>query len=317
MPTMSLRQELDLGDDVAPLSVATLAHEREVQSVRQLVADRRIADHHRRWYGNLGHFGKPVGTVTEVEGGYRREFEAGALQVMETDGLRPSAVAQWAPLVEYVGLRCNEPNESSDEPYVIFSVIALNPEFDAVDKLLTVKKIGPIPNVVDGEVVPDVLTVWDGISGGNGLKIAIGVFEEDEGDPEDVRAKIEEKLREYAKQGAAAIAQAYGAGAAQGEQVAENEAFNWGLRLLSLGLVDLLGLGDDEIGSVNVEVPLSRIQKVDNEHVEAFHQSLQRTTEGVVYTDKVDVSSDEGGYSVYFRIRSRKIGPIDTVPPLP
>jgi hypothetical protein len=288
-------------------------------SLRQLAAGVVSRDYHRRVYGDFGVLGAATGSITPVDGGYTQDFLNGQIQVLGTE-LRPSAEVQWDCLVEYVGIRCDEPNEQGfgsdgDEPYVIFTVVSLNPSYTGEDELVAVHKIGPLSGVREGDVIGDTQSMSEGIVAGTGLKIKIGVYESDEGDSDDVREEIEAKIKEYAGKAVSALTAAYGAGDAEATNLAGSELVTWGARILSLGIVELLGLGDDPIGENAADIPLSKIREYDNDA--GFQASLTRTTEGLLYNYKLPVSSDEGEYSVYFRVRSRKIGPIEKLPDLP
>jgi hypothetical protein len=262
-------------------------------------------------YGELG---APLGPVEATEGGYSQGYTGGRINILhdDDDNFTPTAEVTFGGKVEYVGFRCNEPNESVDEPYIVFSVVSLNPHFDGRDSLVAVHKIGPVENVKEGDVVGDVQTVWQGRVPGTGLKVAVGVFEHDLGDPDDVREEIETKVKEYAQKAASAIAQAYGAGAVEAEQIAGNEIVTWVARIASLGIVEILDLGDDEIGKQTAEVPQPTVIKYSNQ--EEYSASLQRNDEGLVYNYKLEAVSDEGNYSIYFRVSGFSMGPVSRTP---
>lgn len=285
-----------------------------VMSIRALVASILAREYHYRLYGVYGELGEPISPIQPIDAGYSQDYVGGRINILDNNNFLPTAEVTCGGKVEYVGFRCNEPNESVDEPYIIFSVVSLNPHFDGRDSLVAVNKIGPLDNVREGNVVGDVQTVWQGRVPGTGLKIALGVFEHDLGDPDDVREEIETKLREYAQKAASAIAQAYGAGTVEAEQIAGSEIVTWAVRILSLGITEILDLGDDEIGRQSEEVPQPIIRKYSNQ--DEYSASLLRNDEGLVYNYKKEVVSDEGNYSIYFRVSGFEIGPI-TRPPDP
>ena len=292
-------------------SLKSRCADHSVKSVRALAASILAREHHHRLYGVYGELGVPINPIQAINGGYSQDYMGGRINILDDRSWEPTAEVTYGGLVEYVGFRCNEPNESVDEPYIIFSVFNLNPHFDARDSLEAVIKIGPVKNVRDGEVVGDVQTVWQGRVPGTGLKIAIGVFEHDWGDPDDVREEIEAKIKEYAQKAASAIAQAYGAGSAEAEQIAGSEAITWVARLITLGIVEIFDPGDDEIGKKTIEIPQPIVRKFVNQ--EEYSASLQRDDD-LVYNYRLEVDSDEGNYSVYFRVRGFEIGPISRPP---
>jgi hypothetical protein len=282
----------------------------EVHSVRELIASITAKKRHFDLFGNFGLLGAPLSNgVVATENGYRQEFDFGSIDVI-MDPLNPPGTKTRTEVwmgaeVRYIGLRCNEPNEVYDDPYVIFTVINVNPHQDGRDNLEKVVKIGPLDDIDEGVVIGDPQTVWDGRVAGSGLGIGALVVEHDSGDPDAVREEVASKIREYVQEGAAMIAQAFGAGAAEARDISDIEPVNWvsdAIAFLSVGILDL---GDDEIGKKTLEIwPATLRRLADGEE---FQRSLTTTTEGYTYNHKIDVSSNKGDYSVYCLVRPWKI----------
>lgn len=290
----------------------------ETSDVRSLMASIVCDEHHHACYGQVGVLGAPVGPLTRAADGWEREYLGGGITV-QGDGLTPSAVVRYDCLVEYVGLRNNEPNESAligtgdgDEPYVVVAVTTLDPGYDGVDRLAAVTRIGPLSEVHDGDVVGGTASVWQGIVAGTGLQLAVAVFEHDSGDPAEVEEAIEKAIVEAAKEGAAVVGAAFGAGGEEAERIAGSKLVTFLAEAVSLTVVHVLDLGDDKVGEAFAEVPLSRIRELTTD--EAFSASLETNAEGLRFNHRVECRGGEGEYSVYLRVRGRAIPPIPALP---
>ncbi|MBB4912718.1 hypothetical protein [Actinophytocola algeriensis] len=287
-------------------------NEHGTDSVRALIASIVATEEHRNNYcAEFGPLGAVTQPVTPVADGFQLPTVSGRI-LIRSGGWQPHPEVTYVPIVEYIGLQVIEPNETYDDPYVIFSVTTLNPNHTGDDDLAAVAKIGPLDDIAEDAVVPDTITIWeDRIVAGTGIKVTAAVFDQDLGDPDEVREKIEEKVKEYARKGASAIATAFGAGGDEAGQIAGSELVTWGARIISLGIVELFGLGDDVIGRDSKEIGLAELVRLHDQA--AFDAAVKIGPGGMKYTHTLEAKGD-GHYIVYFRVRSAKVGPIEPPP---
>lgn len=285
-----------------------------VSSVRSLRASVVAHAAYRQCYGRFGPLGRAARPILKGGDEYTLTTELGRIRVLN-DGFIPWPEVTFGSIVEYVGLRIIEPNETFDDPYTIFSVFTLNPMNRGVDELVSAKKIGPRDDVAEGRDLADTHTIWGGqIIGGTGIKIAIISYDHDMGDPDHVRATIEEKIKEYAKEATEAIVTAFGAGSDEAEEIAGSEIVTWIARLASLGIVELLGLGDDEIGRDTRDIGTRELARLSTQ--EGYDAAVKFTPDGIEYTHKSDILSKNGHYVVYYRVRTTQIPPTPPPPAL-
>jgi hypothetical protein len=326
MAEISLRSMLNTDDSLndpssneAPSwSVRSRCTKYGAKSVRELAASIIAKKHHRDLFGVWGLLGASVTPgVVSADGGYTQEYEGGRIDVLDHDPHAPKGTSYLKAIVEYIGLRVNEPNETYDDPYIIFSVVNLNPDRLGQDNLEKVIKVGPLDDIDEGVVIGAPQTVWEGRVPGTGITVTAGAFDYDMGDPDDVKEEIETKLREYIQNALSAIGQAYGAGEEEAEAVLGSDIATWALGIFSLGITEILDLGDDYIGAKTQEIVPNTLRRLVNEA--DYQASLTTTTEGYTYNYKLDIASREGDYSVYFRVRGvhqeEPITPGGTQPP--
>jgi len=198
------------------------------------------------------------------------------------------------------------------------SVVTLAPDFSDGDQLVATRKIAiPGDDHPAGYTFSDVTTIWKQgqLIGGTGIKVPIYAYEEDSGDPDEVASAIKEYLQDKAKQGSAAIANAYAAGA-DATSIANSPELQWFVTVLSLGLAGWVG--DDEVGFGSVEVPLSEIKTLSRMTQAEFEASLTIGPDNMKYNRKVEIRGD-GRYTVYFRVSAAAIAstPYPPNPPHP
>ena len=218
--------------------------------------------------------------------------------------------------IYFTGLKCFEKSDKkilgknkSDEPYVIISVIRLNPILQAEkDELVKTIKIGPFGKVTSGKVIDVPQVIYAGAVPGNaGIFVSATVFENDKGNPEEVRKAIEAKIQEYAAQAAAAIATALGAGQAGAGDFGKNKVAEFAAYILSLGIVSLLGLGDDEIGTHNFRcTPTEVIALKEQTYFDnSLHSGITTTPFNYPKNPAEIIVKPEGKgkYQVYFEVK--------------
>lgn len=311
--SISVRSILSLEAQSGPINIKDRARKHGVKSLRALLASTVARHHHRTLYGKFGPLGKQTGPITLSSDAWVMPTEVGVVKSALT--LESSAEVTYAAIVEYIAVRVDRPNETYDDPYVIVSVTTLNPNHRGADELVALRKIGPLEDVLPHKIYSDTTTIWeDRIAGGTGIKVTIAAWDYDSGSPGEVRRKIEKKLKEFAEKGSDAIAAAYGEGDDKAEEIAGSAETTWALRLLSLGIVELFGLADDQIGRVNVDVPLSEIRKLSTQEGYNARRIIQ---DGLEFTHKVSVEGKGGRYTVWFRVRGFKIPPILITRPEP
>lgn len=156
------------------------------------------------------------------------------------------------------------------------------------------------------------MTIYHGpVAGVTGILIGAAVFEHDHGDPKVVRGAINDALLKVAGEAGSAIGSAVGAGAAAGDAFAKSDITKWRARVLSVGIVDALGLADDKIGYKTIEVSPSRIETLVNQTT--FNASLVRDVlpDGKTFNFPANYEQlIEGGdakYQVYFRVRGDRV----------
>ena len=195
-------------------------------------------------------------------------------------------VSSYAASVEIAAIKCfgTEDPSGEDEPYLIISVISINPNFAGEDELVTTK-IVRADNIHAGDMFAVGQTIGSAkIVAGDGLRVHMALFEHEHGSPEDVRKQIEDTIREAVKKAAqtlTTLADVPLAGSLG--EVASNPiviALTEGLSALITPL-----LADDQIGGEKV-LPLKASQLVDlaldetkPESVQGFQKSLMTTPE--------------------------------------
>ncbi len=313
---MPIQTRAVFGEDPLTNSLQARAHldAHRVSSIRNLQASVAAYRSHRACYGRFGPLGRITQSPTRTGDEFSLATELGRIRVLN-NGFTAWPEVTYGPIVEYAGLRIVEPNEQWDDPYTIFSVFTLNPMNRGVDELVSVKKIGPRKDLAEGVDFRDTHTVWGNgqVIGGTGIKIAIVAYDQDLGDPDDVRAAIEEKVKEYAREATEAIAVAFGAGSEEAEKIAGSELVTWAARLVSIGIVELLDLGDDEIGHHTRDFGLRELAELGTQ--DGYDAAVKFTPGGIEYTHQADLKSKNGHYIVYYRVRTVQI-PATPAPPV-
>lgn len=163
-----------------------------------------IDDFHRRTGGDFGPLGSSIGPIIhQSDDLYVREFQLGKVK---TDGVNATqGQGNYRATVSVAAIKCFGTDDvTTDETYAIISLISVNPSQVGEDQLVKTIKIGP-QNVQQHDTFGAGATIGEIFPVGTGIKVHVALFDRESGDPEEVRAAIEEQLKELVKQGAAAI----------------------------------------------------------------------------------------------------------------
>jgi hypothetical protein len=306
------------GQDGNNASMLALARSHGDASLQVMATSQAFRTYHRDRGGIFGHLGRPRGRMRPVAGGsYVQDYKLGAVKL--TNGVLKE-IHRVEAMVEFMGLKCLDVNDSAvpvitphphDEPYVIISIVRLNPSFKGDDELAKTVKLN-LPSVRPGETVGGPTTIFQGeVPGVAGLMISAAVFEHDHGAPNKVKEAIEQAVLAEAKKGASALGAAAGAGAGAGDAFGQSEIVKWGVRFLSHGFVDLAGFADDDIGVKTFEVKPSEVEALVDPTT--FNNSLisgelpDEMKFNYPENFREPIEGSDAKYQVYFRVRGVKI----------
>ena len=299
-------------------SLRALATSHKSDSLQALAASQALRDFHRAGGGDFGSLGKETGAIArQGDGSYTRDHLLGKVRLANGTPFKQETVHA---VIEFMGIQCLDPNDKKiiiveptpdDEPYVVVSVILLNPELaDGQGDRLVQTTMFRFDNVHKGSFHGETSTVYDGpVPGVAGLLISAAVFDHDEGDPDKVRDEIRKALLDAAGKAASAIGTAVGAGAEAGGAFADSELVQWAAGILSHGITSAIGLGDDKIGVKSMEVEADTVKELKHDSA-AYEQSLIRDVlpDGRTFNYPPDhtnvIVGADARYQVYFRVRS-------------
>ena len=126
--------------------------------------------------------------------------------------------------------------------------------------LVATQKFGPHTNVESGTDIPEIKEIWNSPTPSNRLVIHSVIMEHDSGDPERIRAAIQQALREVADVAAKALE------TPTPEKWIDDITFG-----VADVLTDILALGDDVIGHDEFEILASELKKfTDPNHVHSL-----------------------------------------------
>lgn len=120
--------------------------------------------------------------VRRVNGEDRLDTLAGRIRIgigRTQQAITPYPEVTYAPIVEYIGMMVGDPNEEYDDPYLIITVMTLNPLGKGGDETVRVVKIGPLEDVDSGGAeYGETQTLWeDQIIGGTGIQVVVAAFD--------------------------------------------------------------------------------------------------------------------------------------------
>ena len=304
-------QDRQNGDSASMLALARSHGE---SSLQVMATSQAFRTHHRDRGGIFGPLGRPRGRMRAVAGGsYVQDYQLGVVRL--TDGMLRVTESVEA-MVEFMGLKCLDVNDSAvpivtphphDEPYVVISIVRLNPTYKGDDELVKTVKLN-LPSMRPGETFGGPTTIHTGpVPGVSGLLISAAVFEHDHGDPTKVKDAIEQAILTEARKGASAVSAAAGVGAGAGDAFGQSEVMKWGARFLSHGLVDLAGFADDDIGVKTMEIKPSEIEALcepttfNNSLVSGELPDEQKFNYPRDFHKLIE--GNDAKYQVYFRVR--------------
>jgi hypothetical protein len=264
-------------------------------------------------YQRRGGFGGPLGfPTTDVKFSplattATRFYRGGRIEakLVDATGIVTQALVTHKAVVTLLGIRCVRESDhdqltSTDEPYFVVAV----DNFGGVPK---VQKLGPFENTETGREIGSGATFTLDNLTPNPMTVRVEAFEHDHGDPDETARKLQEKFVELAK-AAQSIAGASGAGEASGPGIGPSVAA--GVvgalggplgTLLAVGIVQMLGLGDDYIGQG------SRTLFTEPELI-GVTPPRQGSFQGQDYNVMIEINGGaEGHYQLFFFIDGRKI----------
>jgi hypothetical protein len=278
------------------------------------LAVERIHQHYLNSGGSAGPLGYPTSAV-EVSGTTAiRHYRGGEVRAnLDADaplGVVTQAFKTRTSSVRFLGFKCIRESDwdqssATDEPYFVLSV---NTTTNGIPKTV---KFGPFENTETGtEALVGDLLIGDIVP--NPLSVKVVAYENDAGDPDETARQLQEKLVELAQQ-AQSIAAASGADAADGAGIGPSAAAGAvGLlagpvgALLAIGLVEVLGLGDDYIG----QSALLAFTRPENGGTPPELGRFQ----GQAYNGRVEIDGrGEGHYELFFDVHVVEVEPV-TVP---
>ena len=221
-----------------------------------------------------------------------RSFEGGRITWTSHTGADPSFTHHTS--IHYKGMHCFAKSfgPGADEPYAVVSV------FDPGSRaLVATQKFGPHTNVESGTDIPEIKEIWNSPTPSNRLVIHSVIMEHDSGDPERIRAAIQQALREVADVAAKALE------TPTPEKWIDDITFG-----VADVLTDILALGDDVIGHDEFEILASELKKfTDPNHVPFTDFKRIRFNYPTDDAKRPPISDDDASYKVYFEVRTLKM----------
>ncbi len=271
-------------------------------------AVQKIHQEYMRSGGAAGRLGFPTTKVQFNDNTATRFYRGGRIEARLADGpigVVTQAITTHKAVVTLLGIRCIKESDhdqlsDTDEPYFVVGI-------DNARGEPIVQKLGPFENTETGtEIGSGAMIIIDNLSP-NPLSIRVAAFEKDEGDPDETARKLQEKMVELAR-AAQSIAGASGAEAADGPGVGPTAtagavgALAGPLgSLLAVGIVQLLGLGDDYIGQ-DSQVLYAKPELVGQD------PPRLGSYRGQDYNVMLDIDGrGEGHYQLFFAVDGRTI----------
>jgi hypothetical protein len=267
-------------------------------SLRRQSARAAIYAHHPRVGGLYGPVGLPMADIREVDGGFRKQYSGGFIEVLDlVDG--PKGYHDYEARVKLVGYRCHKQSEGGpDEPYFVVGVQGV----DTASKVI--KTFGPFEDVrslSSHYLEEDVI-----LTAQPPFVISVTAMDHDSGTPEDAAKQVEEGLTTAAPVVAAAIGIAFPPAAiGAGIVLALVELFRGPL---SDAFSALAGMGDDTIGQSGAQMYDYDAEKNEwrnpkEQHVAGFDHA---------FNQEIVLDNGEGGrYSAYFQVQLFRVEAVE------
>ena len=269
-----------------------------------------IHQHYQRTGGRLGPLGYPISEVQFTSNSGTRQYRGGrieaTLNARNAVGVITQALKTRESRVTFLGFKCIKESTSdglsdTDEPYFVIAI-------DTGNGLPRTEKFGPFENTETGTETGVGVFLANGIAP-NPLSIRAQAYENDHGDPDETAKALQQQIVELAKV-AQSTASGSGADAADGPGIGPAAtAGAVGLlagplgSLLAVGIVSVLGLGDDWIGQ-GVVLAFTRPEQGGTPQQQGMFQNNP-------YNAKIDINGgSEGHYELYFDIHVVEFEPI-------
>jgi len=240
----------------------------------------------------------PLGTDLVREGNiFTQDFSGGYITTQSDTP--PVAHITKESVIRFVGFKAFGITDGpgSDEPYIITSVYS--PDNKVKVQTTRIPEGEPFDDVDEGTVRVATKMVWSGAP--LRMQVYTILMEHDNGDPEDVKKAVHDKLDEYADEAAAA-----GAAVAAGFGLPIPEgALRDVLGVITLGISSLAGnlFGDSKIGADSFPVYGTDLENI------ATNPFPTKLLDGVnKYTHETQLISGSGAsYKVYYEIFTNTI----------
>jgi hypothetical protein len=229
-----------------PVSTRQLADRFRVHNVRNLIAAQQIQRKYVEIHERKSPLGRPIDPSVSVQSnadGLFRDFQGG--QIKTAAAGEASAFVTHQTVVRFRGIHCFGKSEAVDEPYAIVGVYAP----DALDQVSTKKFPVGKTSYEDFVASTDASESADVSPNSPGwapqtVAISCTVMEHDSGDPDRAAAAVEDALKKAAATAGAA------------EDITVFTGILDDLKIPGL-IADLLGVGDDVIGSQVLQIDLA------------------------------------------------------------
>lgn len=271
------------------------------KSIIELIARNDIRAKHQEIDSMKTQLG-PLGKMTKDESVFTQTFSGGDI-VYTTSG--PLAVhIRYESVIRFVGFKCfgTTDGPGSDEPYLIISVYS--PDNKTKVQTIRIPEGDPFEDVDEGTVRVSTKMVWEGAP--LRMQVFTVLMEHDNGDPDDVKKAVHDKLEEYVDEAAAAGAAVAGG---FGLPIPEGSIRDV-LEVITLGISTLAGnlFGDSKIGTDSFPV---YGKELENAAVNPF--PIKIMPDGVNrYTHESSLISGSGAsYKVYYEIFTNTISSPD------
>jgi len=312
-----------------PSSCRTLTGRLGVHSLRDAFAAEAIRDFHRHTGGIFGPFGPFAGTIgRNSDGSYTQGFQIGEVNLANLDA-PPQGFTEYKAEVTLAAVHCfgTQDPDGSDSPYVVVSLISVDPNGVGTDQLVSTIHT-PIQNDVPaGATILKNITLGQAHAfPGSGLNIHVAVWDHESGNVDDITNEIHQALNDAANEGAQALAGAAAAGDPQTTAGTVGDVTQFeiaGVRpfdVLTLGAAKLIAqaFADDLVAEHTFEVPAGNI--IDLADPAKFAESLSWTSplDADVRFNLGDdfLFGGNGSYKVYLTVKGITINePVDPAIP--
>jgi hypothetical protein len=276
----------------ASVSVREMAKRVNMQtpiSLHALIAAQQIRQKYTQIGGRQSALGRPIDPNLNVQSNgqeFFTDFRGGQIKLMSGGGT--SAFATHQTIVRFRGIHCFGKSEAVDEPYAIVGVYAP----DARDQTATKKFPVDRTSYEDFVASTDASESTDVSPGSPGwapqsVAISCTVMEHDSGDPDRAAAAAEDAIKKAANTAGAA------------DDISVFTGILDDLKIPGL-IADLLGVGDDVIGSQVLQIDIGEI--VPKRPMQKFG-NISFNFESPLLSD------GDASYKLYFEVFVQEVDP--------